>query len=171
MEPQSHHQSIPALSTLKYDSKDYCEIKTPCFMIKLKPYSESILASGGFLLVVMGIYFVLLRPSLLPEDLKYIQTTSAIVQENLPQLTIWLHKVFWVMGSYIFTTGLLTIFIALTSFRKKTTGAFSIVLISGITSIGFMTIANFLIGSDFKWLLLFFSLPWTTALILYRFHK
>ena len=140
-------------------------------MVKLKPYSSSFLALGGLLLVAMGIYFVSMRPALLPEDLLYMKTTSSIVQQNIPQLSIWLQKVFWVNGGYIFTTGLLTIFIALTSFRKRTNGAFSIVLISGITSIGFMTVINFMIESDFKWVLLTFTLPWIIALILYLLHK
>jgi hypothetical protein len=140
-------------------------------MANFKPYSASLLAIGGFLLVAMGIYFVFMRPALLPEDYKYIGTTSTILQENVPQLSVWLQKVFWVMGCYIFTTGLLTIFIALTTFRSRTSNAFIIVLISGISSIGFMTIVNFIIASDFKWVLLVFSLFWVVALILYKFRK
>ena len=129
------------------------------------------LAFAGLLLIAMGIYFVLLRPALLPEDLLYMKTTSSIVKENFPQLSVWLQKVFWVMGGYIFTTGLLTIFIALTSFRTRTKGAFAIAAISGVTSIGFMTVVNFMIDSDFKWTLLAFTLPWCIALILYKLHK
>ena len=140
-------------------------------MEKLKPYSASILAVGGFLLVAMGIYFVLLRPALLPEDLVYMKTNSSIVHKNFPQLTVWLQKVFWVMGGYIFTTGLLTVFIALTAFRKRLSGAFSIVILTGISSIGSMTVVNFVIDSAFKWVLLSFTLPWIIALILYRLHK
>jgi len=140
-------------------------------MIKLKPYSASILALGGFLLIAMGVYFIFLRPPILSEDYRYIGTTSSIVQENLPQLAVWLQKVFWVMGGYIFTTGLLTIFIALTSFRARTYGAFSIALISGITSIATMAVITFILDSDFKWMLSAFALPWLIALILYRFHK
>ena len=140
-------------------------------MEKLKPYSSSILAVGGFLLVAMGIYFVLLRPALLPEDLVYMKTNSSIVHKNFPQLTVWLQKVFWVMGGYIFTTGLLTVFIALTAFRKRLSGAFSIVILTGISSIGSMTVVNFMIGSGFKWVLLTFTLPWIIGLILYRLHK
>ena len=75
------------------------------------------------------------------------------------------------MGSYIFTNGLLTVFISLTSFRNRLRGAFGIVAITGISSIGSMTIVNFMIGSDFKWILLTFTLPWIVALILYRVHK
>jgi len=129
------------------------------------------LALGGLLLVAMGIYFILLRPSLLLEDLRYIGSSLQTAKENIPGLLNWLQKVFWVMGGYIFTTGLLIIFIALTSFRKRLNGAFSIVAITGISSIGLMTVVNFMIGSDFKWVLLTFTLPWIIALILYRYHK
>ena len=93
------------------------------------------------------------------------------MNDSAQGLSAWLQKVFWVMGSYIFTTGLLTIYISLTSFRKRINGSFGIVAISGISSIGSMTIVNFVIGSDFRWLLLIFTVPWVIALILYRFHK
>ena len=140
-------------------------------MIKLKPYSASVLALGGLLLIAMGIYFVLLRPPLLPEDLRYMGSTLQNEKENIPGLLNWLPKVFWVMGGYIFTTGLLIIFIALTSFRNRLRGAFSIVALAAISSIGLMTVVNFMIGSDFKWVLLIFILSWIIALILYRLHK
>ena len=140
-------------------------------MIKIKPYSSSFLTLGGFLHAGMGIYFVFLRPPLLPEDSKYIGLSLSAIQNNIPGLSVWLQKVFWVMGAYIFTTGLLTIYIAQTSFRTRTPGAFIMVLIAGITSIGSMTIVNFILQSDFKWVLLAFTLPWFIALILYLFHK
>ncbi len=140
-------------------------------MLKLKPYSSSLLAFGGFLLCAMGMYFVFIRPALLPEDYKYIGTISSAANETIPQLSDWLQKVFWVMGSYIFTTGLLTVYIALTSFRTRIRGVFTIVVITGLGSIGCMTVVNFIINSDFKWVLLAFTLPWLIALILYRLHK
>lgn len=140
-------------------------------MIKLKPYSSTILAVGGLLLMGMGIYFVWLRPALLSEDVQYMRTTASVMNEVVPGLSHWLQKVFWVMGAYIFTTGLLTVFISYTSFRTRTRGVFSTVAITGISSIGSMTVVNFMIDSDFKWLLLLFTIPWAIALILYKFHK
>jgi hypothetical protein len=140
-------------------------------MLKLKPYSVSLLLLGGILLMGMGMYFIFLRPPLLPEDLRYIGISSFAVQNNIPGLSLWLQKVFWVMGSYIFTTGLLITYIAKTTFRTRTRGAFMIVLIAGITSIGSMTIVNFILQSDFKFVLLVFTLPWITSLILYHFNK
>ena len=119
----------------------------------------------------MGLYFIFIRPPLLPEDLRYMGSSLQNVNDNIPGLANWLQKVFWVMGGYIFTTGLLTVFIAFTSFRKRMGGAFSIVALAGISSIGSMTVVNFIIGSDFRWLLLIFILPWAFALILYWLHK
>ena len=140
-------------------------------MIKLKPYSASFLTLGGFLLAGMGLYFIFLRPPLLPEDPRYIGSSLAEIQNNLPGLSVWLQKVFWVMGSYIFTTGLLTMYVAQTSFRTKTLGAFTMVSIAGITSIGSMTIINFILQSDFKFVLFAFTLPWIVSLILFQFHE
>lgn len=140
-------------------------------MIETKPYSAAMLAFAGLILIAIGIYFVLLRPPLLPEDLRYIKTTLPVIQDSVPDLSDWLQKVFWVMGGYIFTTGLLIVFIALTSFRKRLPGAFTTVALTGISSIGLMTVVNFIIMSDFKWLLLIFTFPWIMALFLYRLHK
>ena len=139
--------------------------------MKLKPYSSTALLLAGLILVSIGLYFIFLRPSLLPEDLKYIGSTLDVVKQNLPGLSNWLQKVFWVMGGYIFTTGLLIIFLSVTSFRNRLPGAFSIVAFAGISSIGLMTVVNFIISSDFKWLFLIFTLPWASALIFYRLHK
>lgn len=137
----------------------------------IKPNSSSILILGAVVLMTMGIYFIFLRPPLLHEDLRYMNLALLDVSNTIPGLESWLRKVFWVLGGYIFATGLLTAFIASTSFRRRESGAFSIVALSGITSIGIMTMVNFMIDSDFKWVLLAFILPWAIALILYRYYK
>jgi hypothetical membrane protein len=139
--------------------------------MKLKSYSSTFLVSAGLILAGVGLYFIFLRPSLLPEDLQYMGSTLENVKQNIPGLLNWLQKVFRVMGGYIFTTGLLIVFISVTSFRNRLPGAFGIVALAGISSLGLMTVVNFIISSDFKWLLLLFTLPWATALILYRLHK
>src|SRR5687767_5490405 len=104
-------------------------------MLKLKPYSASLLSLAGLLLVAMGIYFVLLRPALLPEDLRYMKTTLSILNDSAQGLSGWLHKVFWVLGGYISTTGLLIVFISFTSFRKRLPGVFIIITLAGVNSI------------------------------------
>ena len=145
--------------------------QAPFKIINCKPYSTIALALAGVILVGIGLYFIFLRPSLLPEDLRYMGSMLENVKQNMPRLSNWLQKVFWVMGGYIFTTGLMTIFIAVTSFRSRLPGAFGIVAITGISSIGLMTVVNFIIKSDFKWVLLIFTLPWLIALILYKYKK
>ena len=140
-------------------------------IMNLKPYSSIVLALAGLFLAGIGLYFIFIRPPLLPEDLSYMGTTLQNTKANIPGLLNWLQKVFWVMGGYIFTTGLLTLFISYTSFRTRMNGAFIIITIAGLTSTGFMTIVNFIINSDFKWILLAFTLPWFIALILYRIPK
>ena len=139
-------------------------------MITLKPYSSSLLVLAGVILMLVGFYFIFLRPPLLPEDLRYTGTTLSIINSNVPDLARWLKKVFWVMGGYIFTTGLLTAYIAVTSFRARTRGALLVAAIAGFTSIGLMTVVNFIIESDFKWTLLALTFPWAISLILYRLH-
>ena len=140
-------------------------------MMKLKSYSSIVLSLAGLILVGMGLYFIFIRSPLLPEDLSYMGITLQNTKANVPGLLNWLQKVFWIMGGYIFTTGLLTLFIAMTSFRTRMKSAFVIVTIAGLTSIGLMTSVNFIINSDFKWMLFVFTLLLLSALILYQIHK
>ena len=119
----------------------------------------------------LGLYFVFLRPPLLREDPRYMGTSLGAIQASVPGLLVWLRRVFWVMGGYMFATGLLTVYVALTSFRTENRSAALVVAIAGLTSIGWMATVNFLINSDFKWLLLAFVLPWPTALTLFWLKK
>jgi hypothetical protein len=137
----------------------------------LKPYSSTILSLAGILLAGMGLFFIFLRPALLPEDLRYMGLTGSQVNEDIPGLANWLQKVFWVMGGYIFSSGVLTVFISQTTFRKHLPGSFGFIALAGISSIGLMTVANFIIDSDFKWVLLSFTSLWAASLTLYRYHK
>jgi hypothetical protein len=136
--------------------------------MKLQPYSATVLALGGAILMILGLYFVLLRPPLLPEDPRFMGTSMAQIQMSVPGLLIWLRRVFWVMGGYMFATGLLTFYVALTSFRVRVCGAAGVVAISGLASIGLMAAVNWMIASDFRWLILSFVVPWALALVLYR---
>jgi hypothetical protein len=136
--------------------------------MKLRPYSSTVLALGGAILMALGLYFVFLRPPLLPEDLRYMGTSLSQLQATLPGLLTWLHRVFWVLGGYMFAAGLLTVYAALTVFRSRAKGAAVVVAVAGLASIGWMAAVNFIIGSDFKWLLLAFAILWAIALGLYR---
>ncbi len=76
--------------------------------------------------------------------------------------------VFGVLGGYMLATGLLTVHVAITTFRSARPGATMIAAVSGLVSIGGVVAANFAIDSDFRWLLLAFTLPWVAALALSR---
>ena len=133
------------------------------------------LAFGGFILMGLGLYFVFIRPPLLPEDPRFMGPSLDQIQSVVPGLLIWLRRVFWVtlapgasagVGGFMFTTGLLTTYIAVTVFQRSARGARSVVALPGLTSIGWMATVNFIINSDFKWLLLAFNLPWIISVVL-----
>ena len=112
----------------------------------------------------LGLYFVFIRPSLLPEDPRFMGASLADIQGAIPGLVFWLRRVFWVLGGFIFAMGLLTIYIATMAVPHLRRGVRLVVALTSLTSIGWMPIVNFMIDSDFKWLLLAFNLPWILAL-------
>ena len=138
--------------------------------VKLRPYSASVLALGGIILMGLGLYFAFLRPALLPEDPRFMGASLSEIQAALPGLSLWLRRVFWVMGGYMFAAGLLTAYVAQTAFRARARGAAGVVALAGLASIGWMAVVNFIIASDFKWVLLAFVLIWILALALYGFE-
>ena len=139
--------------------------------MSLRPYSATVLALGGMILMILGLYFVFVRPPLLPEDPRYMGASLEQIQATVPGLLVWLRRVFWVMGGYMFATGLLTFYLAVTAFRSRAQGVAAIVILTGLTSIGWMAAVNFIIASDFKWLILSFSLVWAVALVLYCLER
>jgi drug/metabolite transporter (DMT)-like permease len=62
--------------------------------------------------------------------------------------------VFEVLDGYVLATGVLTITLAATAYRAHHRGTGIGALIGGAASIGLMTVVNFAIDSDFKWVLL-----------------
>ena len=134
--------------------------------MKIQLFASGALTFGGVILMGMGLYFAFLRPPLLPEDLRYMGASLAQIQTAMPGLAPWLVRVFGVLGGYMFATGLLTLYVAVTGFRTGKLGALAVGWVSGLASIGWMAITNFVIDSDFKWLLLAFTLPWVAALAL-----
>lgn len=136
-------------------------------MTRFKPFSATALGFGGGILACLGLYFAFLRPPLLPEDLRSTGASLALIEATLPGLLVWLQRVFRVMGGFMFAAGVLTAYVAGTGFRERARGAFLAVSMAGVSSIGLMVVVNFLIDSDFKWLLLCFALPWVAALVLY----
>ena len=138
-----------------------------------KPWTPSsiVLILAGVTLIGVGVYFILLRPPLLPEDIRYMDLPAAQLDILRPRLELWLTHVFRVMGGYVLATGVLAVTLAATAFRAHQTGAAIGALIGGAASIGWMAVVNFMIGSDFKWVLLGMALLWACSLVLFWFER
>ena len=136
-----------------------------------RPWSSRVLTLAGVVLVGLGLNFILVRPALLPEDPRYIGSTLRAIRASVPGLEPWLEKVFWVMGGYMIATGLLTSTIALTVLRERRRGITIVVVVAGLLSMGWMAAVNFILDSDFKWVLLSFALLWPIALVLVLVEK
>lgn len=133
--------------------------------------SSIVLVMAGVTLIGARLYFLFLRPRLLPEDIRYMALPPAQFDVLRPRLELWLTHVFRVMGGYVLATGMLMVTLAVTSFRRHSTPAAIGALIGGAASIGWMTAVNFLIDSDFKWALLAMALLWAVSLVLFWVEK
>lgn len=129
------------------------------------PVSSILLALSGIILVGVGCYFLFLRPALLPEDIRYMSLTPAELELIGPRLARWLAHVFNVMGGYVTATGVLALTLAATAFRQRSSWAVAGSIVAGLVSIGWMAAVNFMINSDFKWVLLGFALMWAASLV------
>ena len=69
--------------------------------MKPQNFSSYVLALGGIILMGLGLYFIFIRPPLLPEGPRYMGTTLAEIQSTMPGLLIWLRRVFRVLGGSV----------------------------------------------------------------------
>ena len=120
----------------------------------------------GLALVGIGGYFILARPALLPEDARFMGTTTAALLVAAPGLARWLRHVFWVLGGHLVATGLLVAYVAHTGLRAGAGGALGILTLAWAASSGGMALVNVLLDSDFKWPLLVLAGLWGLALVL-----
>ena len=137
--------------------------RTPAFQI--------VFSVCGVWLIGLGLYFVFLRPALLPEDLRYVGATLREIHAAAPGIDRWLRHVFVVMGGFMMGTGMLTIYLMsnLSHVQKKWT--LVLAALAGVSTVGTMSVTNFQLDSDFKWLLLLPALLWAVGLVLYQRHE
>ena len=125
----------------------------------------------GIWLIGLGLYFALLRPALLPEDPRYIGSSLVQIQTALPGLERWLRHVFIVMGGFMAAAGLLTIFLATTAIPARLKGTGIILLLAGLATVVTMSWTNFVIDSNFKWLLLVPAVLWFAGITAYALER
>lgn len=128
------------------------------------PLSAKVFLVCGFYLVALGLYFIFLRPALLPEDSRYIGSSLEAIRIAVPGLERWLGLVFKVMGGFMVATGALTVLAACHWLAKRERGTFAALVVAGSASVGLMSAINFLLHSDFRWLLLLPALLWLFGL-------
>jgi predicted membrane channel-forming protein YqfA (hemolysin III family) len=121
----------------------------------------------GTWLIALGLYFMFLRTALLPEDVRYIGTSLSDIQAVAPGLERWLHRVFTVMGGFIAGAGVLTIFVAVNARAARKRWTCAVLALAGLFTVGTMSVTNFELNSDFKWLLLAPSVLWLVGLVYY----
>lgn len=121
----------------------------------------------GVWLVGLGLYFIVLRPPLLPEDSRYMGTSLAVVRTAAPGLERWLNKVFTVMGGFMASAGLLTVFVATMAIPRRLKGTSWAIALSGVLGVALMSTVNFALDSAFRWLLLIPALVWLAGFAFY----
>ena len=119
----------------------------------------------GIWLIGLGLYFMFLRPPLLPEDLRYMGISPSEIQSTVPGLERWTHRVFTVMGGFMTGAGVLTILAATNASAVRGKWTWIALALAGLFMVGTMSLTNFQLDSDFKWLLLIPSLLWIIGLV------
>jgi len=143
------------------------ELDTVSARIGTRPLSTWMLAACGIWLVSLGLYFIFLRPPLLPEDTRFMGSSVAQVRAAVPGLEGWLQRVFIVMGGFMAGTGVLTVFAACVATPLSLRGTAWAVAMSGTLTVGLMSAINFNLHSDFRWLLLVPALVWIAGFVLH----
>ena len=129
--------------------------------------STWMLLGCGLWLVALGLYFIFLRPPLLPEDTRFMDRSLAQVRAALPGLEPWLQRVFTVLGGFMTGAGVLTLFVARAAMPSRLPGTSWAIGLGGALTVALMSATNFSLNSDFRWVLLVPALLWLAGLVLY----
>ena len=138
---------------------------------KCRHVSRWMLTACGVWLVGLGLYFIVLRPALLPEDPRFMGTTLEQIRISVPGLEAWLQMVFTVMGGFMAGAGVLTVFVATVAMPLRSKGTSWALAISGALTVVLMSATNFALQSDFRWLLLLPALVWLAGLVVYLANR
>ena len=118
-------------------------------------------------LVSLGLYFIFLRPSLLPAGMRSMGSFLAQVRAAVPDLEGRLQRVFVVMRGFMAGAGVLTVIVACVAMPARLKGTSWAIAVSGVLTVALMSAINFDIHSDFGWLLLVPALAWLTGFVLH----
>ncbi len=125
------------------------------------------LSACGFWLVGLGFYFMLFRPPFLPEDLRFIGRTLDQIQLAAPGLAAWVERIFIVMGGFMTAAGVLVLFVASVAMPARSSGTSWALGIAGLLTVALMSIVNFSLHSDYRWVLLLPASLWSAGFLFY----
>lgn len=134
---------------------------------KSRQVARWMLTACGVWLMALGLYFMFMRPPLLPEDPRFMGTTLEQIRISVPGLEGWLRKVLTVLGGFMAGAGVLTVFVATVAVPLRSRGTPWVLAISGALTVVLMSATNFALHSDFKWLLLLPALVWLAGLVIF----
>lgn len=126
-----------------------------------------LVAACGVWHIGLGLYFIFVRPSLLPEDARYMGIAEQTLQTSVPGLADWLGKVFTVMGGFMAGAGVLIAYFGWRVMPLRLRGTTLVLALTGALTIGLMSAVNFALHSDYRWLLLLPPVAWLAALLAY----
>ena len=130
--------------------------------------AAALLGAWGFYQVIAGLYFIFLRPSFLPEDLRASATTLEAVRAAAPGIEGWLQLVFTVMGGQMAAGGVLVMGGTFSLAQGRCPGRVELgtYVVAGFLSVVLMSGVNFALASDFRWLLVAPAILWLSAIII-----
>ena len=129
--------------------------------------AEWLIASCGVWQVGLGLHFIFVRPALLPEDVRYMGADLQALLATAPRLSGWLDKVFTVMGGFMAGAGALTAYLGWAVMPLRLRGTMTVLVSAGALTLGLMSAVNFVLHSDFRWLLVLPPIGWAAAVLLY----
>lgn len=114
--------------------------------------------------VAMGGYFMALRPAFLPEDERATGAGLADIVQVAPGFAAWIQRVFVVLGGQAVASGVL-LALALVLLRNGASSRSAVALLVGAggCSVALMSVVNFSIHSDFRWVLVVPALTWAVG--------
>lgn len=138
--------------------------------VRRRTAAEWLFVACGVWLMGLGAYFIFLRPPLLPEDLRYSGANAVVLQAAAPHIAQWLDLVFTVMGGFMAGTGVLVVYFGLCMLPSRPRGAALTLALAGASTVGLMSAVNFVLHSDFRWVLVAPPVLWSAALVRYAYE-
>ena len=128
----------------------------------------AILGAWGLYQILAGFYFIFIRPSFLPEDLRASAVKLETIRAVAPGMETWLQWVLAMVGGQMAASGVVVIGGAIRLAKRGHAGWTEVItyLLAGFFSVVLMSGVNFTLRSDFRWLLVAPVVLWLSAVIL-----